>query len=266
MAFLKGIKLKSLKGFADSPVPNVVGLTQINAQMALNAAGLTVGAISQAPSSTVASGSVISQSSGVGTTLPQGTAVNLTISTGMQPILLTPTQAMANMSLFLRDAVNGVVQGRYQNNPVTVSVNVDPTNYSALQTVATGGQEMAGAYAIQMAGGQIVSENPPIITVKIPVARLMTLAQNGMVRGISETASTAMELQSGSTITPAPVSVPVSTPTVARPRIIPIQVIKDTAKKAVSGLSWSSPTVWIAGVGILGIAGFFYLSGRMRRK
>lgn len=269
MAFLKGIKLKSYKGvggFGDNAVPNVIGLTQYNAQLALSAAGLTVGAITQSPSTTVASGNVISQSTGVGTTLPQGTAINVVISTGFQPVLLTPLQAINNMSLFLQDAVHGITQGRYRNNLITVSVNVDPVAYQTIQMVPTGGQEMAGAYLIQMSGGQIVSENPPTITVKIPVARLMTLAQNGMVHGISETASTAIELQAGGAPTPVVVQQPVQQYSQPQQIIQKAKAVKDTAKKAISGLSLSSPIVWVSGLGILGLAGFFYLSGKAGRK
>jgi len=63
-------------------VPNVVGKTQANASSALTSAGLTVGTITQAYSSTVASGNVISQSPASGTSVASGTAVNLTVSKG----------------------------------------------------------------------------------------------------------------------------------------------------------------------------------------
>jgi hypothetical protein len=63
-------------------VPNVVGKTQAAASSALTSAGLTVGTITQAYSSTVASGNVISQSPVSGTSVASGTAVNLTVSKG----------------------------------------------------------------------------------------------------------------------------------------------------------------------------------------
>ena len=63
-------------------VPNVVGMTQAAAGSALTSAGLTVGTITLAYSSTVASGSVISSSPAAGASVATGTAVNLTISQG----------------------------------------------------------------------------------------------------------------------------------------------------------------------------------------
>ena len=63
-------------------VPNVVGKTQASASSALTSASLTVGTITQAYSSTVASGNVISQSPVSGTSVASGTAVNLTVSKG----------------------------------------------------------------------------------------------------------------------------------------------------------------------------------------
>ena len=63
-------------------VPYVVGKTQAAASSALTSAGLNVGTITQAYSSTVASGNVISQSPVSGTSVASGTAVNLTVSKG----------------------------------------------------------------------------------------------------------------------------------------------------------------------------------------
>jgi hypothetical protein len=61
-------------------VPNVVGKTQAAGSSALTSAGLTVGTITQAYSSTVASGNVISQSPVSGTSVASGSAVSLKVS------------------------------------------------------------------------------------------------------------------------------------------------------------------------------------------
>jgi len=66
-------------------VPNVVTQTQSTAQSMITSAGLVVGTISQAYSSTVAAGRVISQNPVGGSTAVVGTAVNLTISRGPAP-------------------------------------------------------------------------------------------------------------------------------------------------------------------------------------
>jgi beta-lactam-binding protein with PASTA domain len=67
-------------------VPNVVGLTQSSAQEAVTAAGLTMGVITQAYSVTVPAGSVISQNPAAGTSVPPGSAVDLVVSRGKQPV------------------------------------------------------------------------------------------------------------------------------------------------------------------------------------
>jgi hypothetical protein len=63
-------------------VPNVVNDTQSAATAALTSAGLTLGTVTQQPSSTIASGYVISESPTEGTIVASGTAVSLVISTG----------------------------------------------------------------------------------------------------------------------------------------------------------------------------------------
>jgi beta-lactam-binding protein with PASTA domain/PKD repeat protein len=69
-------------------VPNVVGKPQLSAQSMITAAGLAVGTVSQAASSSIPSGSVASQSPGSGTQIPIGGMVNLVISTGAPPVVI----------------------------------------------------------------------------------------------------------------------------------------------------------------------------------
>ena len=63
-------------------VPNVVGETQAAASSAIKGAGLAVGNITTASSSTVAAGNVISETPVPGTQVATASAVNLAISTG----------------------------------------------------------------------------------------------------------------------------------------------------------------------------------------
>src|SRR5205807_1614093 len=56
-------------------VPNVVGQTQAAATSALTSAGLTAGTVTMQSSTTVASGSVISESPAAGTSVAKGSAV-----------------------------------------------------------------------------------------------------------------------------------------------------------------------------------------------
>ena len=63
-------------------VPNVVGMTQANATTAITGAGLAVGTVTTASSTTVAAGLVISQNPAGGASVSTGSAVALVISTG----------------------------------------------------------------------------------------------------------------------------------------------------------------------------------------
>ena len=67
-------------------VPNVVGLTQAAATTAITGAGLTVGTVTTASSTTVPAGSVISQSPVGGTQVNTGSAVALVVSSGLPQV------------------------------------------------------------------------------------------------------------------------------------------------------------------------------------
>lgn len=68
-------------------VPNVVGMTQAASSTAITTAGLVVGTITNANSSTVPKGNVISSSPIAGTMVNSGTPVSLVVSLG--PFVLT---------------------------------------------------------------------------------------------------------------------------------------------------------------------------------
>ncbi|WNM57295.1 PASTA domain-containing protein [Candidatus Nitrospira allomarina] len=72
-------------------VPNVVGLSQNNAQKTLAAAGLTVGIVTTTISATVPIGDVIGQKPGAGTNVAPGSSVALVISSG-PPVFLMGVQ------------------------------------------------------------------------------------------------------------------------------------------------------------------------------
>jgi hypothetical protein len=63
-------------------VPNVVGLTQAAATSAITTATLVLGTVTNASSSTVPSGDVISENPAAGASVAPGTAVNIVVSTG----------------------------------------------------------------------------------------------------------------------------------------------------------------------------------------
>src|SRR5207249_5452322 len=76
------VSLVVSSGPAQVAVPNVVGQMQAAAASAITGAGLTVGAVTMQSSSTVASGSVISESPTAGTKVASGSAVSLVVSSG----------------------------------------------------------------------------------------------------------------------------------------------------------------------------------------
>ncbi len=77
------------------PVPNIVGRTQADAQAAITGAGFSVGAVTQAWSATVPTGSVISQDPAAGTVMIPGTAVSIVVSKGPEPVPVPNVTGMA---------------------------------------------------------------------------------------------------------------------------------------------------------------------------
>ena len=69
-------------GGASVPVPDVTGLSQANADAAIVGAGLVVGTVTTANSSTVSTGDVISQSPSAGSNVAPGSAVAIEVSLG----------------------------------------------------------------------------------------------------------------------------------------------------------------------------------------
>ncbi len=82
-------------GPAPIPVPDVVALPQADAEAAILAANLTVGAVSTANSETIPEGDVISQDPAPGTLAPPGSAVDIVVSLGPAPVPVPDVVALA---------------------------------------------------------------------------------------------------------------------------------------------------------------------------
>lgn len=80
------VRLSVSQGVDMRTVPSVVGKTREAASSALTDAGLAVGALTEDWSEDVPQGTVISQGSDAGTSVPHDTAVDLVVSKGRQPI------------------------------------------------------------------------------------------------------------------------------------------------------------------------------------
>lgn len=122
-------------------VPNVVGSTQAAATTALQGAGLVVGTVSTQSSSTVASGSVISQDPAAGATAATGSAVNLTVSSGPPqvaiPSVVGLTQAAATTAITGAGLTVGTVT--QQSSSTVASGSVISQSPAAGTSIAVGG-------------------------------------------------------------------------------------------------------------------------------
>ncbi len=134
------IDLTVSKGPQTVLVPNVVGQTQASATTAITGAGLTVGTITQAYSPTVPTGTVISQTPvGGGSALP-GSAVDLTVSKGVEPAtvpyVIGETQEAAGILIVAANLVVGTVTQEF--SPTVAAGLVITQNPTSGTSVAPG--------------------------------------------------------------------------------------------------------------------------------
>ena len=120
---LRGIVLVTSTGQI-AMIPNVVGLTQTAAQNSIKSAGFSVGSVLLRSSSTVPTGTVISQSPGNGSTAIKTSAVNLVVSNGL------PTTPVPN--------VIGLEQSIAESHIVAEGLVVGNVTTEASTTVSPG--------------------------------------------------------------------------------------------------------------------------------
>jgi beta-lactam-binding protein with PASTA domain/protocatechuate 3,4-dioxygenase beta subunit len=100
-------------------VPDVLGMTEAAAEMALTTDGLVKGAVTYECSDTVDAGLVMEQDPASGASVPCNSAVNLVISTGpctaAVPDVLGMTEAVAETTLIANDLVKGNVTFEYSD-------------------------------------------------------------------------------------------------------------------------------------------------------
>src|SRR5436853_1219655 len=150
------------------PVPNVVGQTQAAATSAISAAALTVGTVTQQSSTTVASGSVISESPAAGTSVASASAVNLVVSSGAPaptqvavPNVVGQTEAAATSAISAAALTVGAVTQQSSTTVASGSVisqnpaaGADSASGSAVDlVVSTGGGASSGAGGGGILGG-----------------------------------------------------------------------------------------------------------------
>src|SRR5262245_47631559 len=145
-----------VSGCAKVAVPNVEGLTQDDATTAITGAKLKVGTVTQQTSNTVASGKVISQDPASGSSVAEGSPVNLVISSGPQMV------AVPNVEGLTRDAATTAITG--------AKLKVGSITQQASNTVASGkvssqdpasGSSVAEGSAVKL----VISSGPQMVTV-----------------------------------------------------------------------------------------------------
>jgi hypothetical protein len=127
-------------GPAQVSVPSVVGDSQAAATTAITGAGLTLGTVTVQSSSTVASGSVISENPAAGASVADGSAVALVISSGLAlvavPAVVGDTRAAASTAITGAGLTVGAVT--QQSSGTVASGEVISENPAANTSVAKG--------------------------------------------------------------------------------------------------------------------------------
>jgi beta-lactam-binding protein with PASTA domain len=185
------------------PVPNVVGLTQAAATADIIAANLTVGTVTEASSTTVPKGNVISQSPVAGSFVVQGSAVNLVVSCGTSvPNVVGLTQAAAETALTTANLVVGAVA---QTNSTTVpkgeviSENPPAGTCAALQSavdlVVSCGTKVPNVVALTQAAAQAALTAANLVVGTVTQSS-STIVQKGNVISENPGAGTCVALAS----------------------------------------------------------------------
>jgi beta-lactam-binding protein with PASTA domain len=161
-------------------VPNMEGLTQDDATTALTGAKLKVGIITQQTSNTVATGKVISQDGASGSSLAEGSSVNLVISSGPQMVAVPTVEGLTQ-----DDATTAITAAQLKAGTVT---------QQASNTVASGrviGQDAAsGSSLAEGSSVNLVISSGPQMMVAVPNVE-------GLTQAAATTAITGAKLMVG---------------------------------------------------------------------
>src|SRR5260221_506659 len=162
-----------LSGCAKVTVPNVVGLTQAAATTAITEAKLKLGNVTQQNSSTVATGNVISQDPASGSSVAEGSPVNVVIHAG-PPMVTVPnvvglTQAAATTAITEAKLTLGKFTQQSSNTVATGNViSQDPAS----------GSSAAEGSPVTL----VISSGPPMVT----VPNVLGLTQTAATTAITE--------------------------------------------------------------------------------
>jgi beta-lactam-binding protein with PASTA domain len=150
-------------------VPNVEGLTQDAATSAITGAKLKVGTVAQQTSNTVDTGKVTSQEPASGSSLAQGSPVNLVISSGPQMV------TVPNIERLTQAAATTAITG--------ATLKVGTVTQQASETAATG-----SVISQDPASGGSVAQGSPVNLVISSGPQMVTVPN---VEGMTQAAATA---------------------------------------------------------------------------
>ncbi|MFC1601438.1 PASTA domain-containing protein [Candidatus Sumerlaeota bacterium] len=174
------------------PVPDVVGMTQANAEAAIVAAGFTVGTITTAYSDTVAAGDVISQNPTAGTPTAAGAPVAIEVSLGVEmvtvPNVVGQAQATAEANIVAAQLVVGTVTTAYSDTVAAGDViSQNPTggasvvHDSAVDLVVSLGEQL---YTVpNVVGSAQAAAEAAIVAASLTVGNVTTAYSDTVAAG-----------------------------------------------------------------------------------
>jgi beta-lactam-binding protein with PASTA domain len=145
-----------VSGCAKMTVPNVEGLTQAAATTAITAAKLTVGTVTQQTSNTVATGKVISQDPASGSSVAQGSPVNLVISSGPQMVTVPNVEGLTQAA-----ATTAIRAAKLTGGTVTQQISNTVTAGKVISQDPASGSSVAQGSPVNL----VISSGPQMVTV-----------------------------------------------------------------------------------------------------
>jgi beta-lactam-binding protein with PASTA domain len=145
-----------VSGCAKVAAPNLEGLPQDAATAAISDAKLKVGTITQEASSTVASGKVISQDPASGSSLAEGSTVNLVISSG-PPMVAVPTAT----GLTQDAATTALTGAKLKVGSITKQNSNTAVSGKVISQDPAGGSSGPEGSAVNL----VISSGPPMVAV-----------------------------------------------------------------------------------------------------
>src|SRR6184192_3213511 len=186
-------------------VPNVVGQTQAAATSAITSAGLTAGTVTMQSSTTVASGSVISESPAPGTSVTSASPVHPVVSSGAPPP--TPVGGLTVVRHTQPAPTSAITSAGLTAGTVTMQSSATVASGNVISESPAAGPSVAMASAVNLV---VSSGAPPPTQVAVPnvvgeteAAATSAITSAGLTAG-TVTMQSSATVASGSVISESP--------------------------------------------------------------